>query len=199
MLREVLGRIVAALGGNFVEWDCMADNWVEGSLEQDCIAVVVEPVDPGCIVEGCETSLALEILGWDDIVEVEAFVKCNAAVVVVEWEHNSVAVVDKESAESVVVVERVQIVVWGYIAVVVVVERFPVREYIALAAEDRSPEVLDKTMKAVQVLGTEAPGYTGGQARIVPGHIAVAALFEGRRWYHLFLCLQPPLPSPAEW
>lgn len=199
MLREVLGRIVAALGGNFVETDYMTDNGVEGSLEQDCIAVVVEPVDPGCIVEGCETSLALEILGWDDIVEVEAFVKCNAAVVVVEWEHNVVAVVDKESAESVVVVERVQIVVWGYIAVVVVVERFPVREYIALAAEDRSPEVLDKTMKAVQVLGTEAPGYTGGQARIVPGHIAVAALFEGRRWYHLFLCLQPPLPSPAEW
>lgn len=199
MLREVLRRIVAALGGNFVEWDYMAGNGVEGSLEQDCIAVVVEPVESGCIVEGCETSLALEILGWDDIVEVEAFVKCNAAVVVVEWEHNVVAVVDKESAESVVVVERVQIVVWGYIAVVVVVERFPVREYIALAAEDRSPEVLDKTMKAVQVLGTEALGYTGGQARIVPGHIAVAALFEGRRWYHLFLCLQPPLPSPAEW
>lgn len=50
MLHEVLGRIVAA-----VEWDCMADNWVEGSLEQDCIAGVVEPVEPGCIVEGCET------------------------------------------------------------------------------------------------------------------------------------------------
>lgn len=123
--------------------------------------------------------------------------KCNA-VVVVEWEHD-VVVVDEESGESALVVDGVQIVVWGYIAVVVVVERFPVREYIALAAEDRSPEVLDKTMKAVQVLGTEAPGYTGGQARIVPGHIAVAALFEGRRWYHLFLCLQPPLPSPAQW
>lgn len=156
-------------------------------------------MEPSCIVEGCETSLALEILGWDDIVEVGAFVKCNAAVVVVEWEHNVVAVVDKESAESVVVVEGVQIVVWGYIAVVVVVERFPVRECIALVAEDQSPEELDKTMKAVQVLGTEAPGYTGGQARIVPGHIAVVALFEGRRWYRLFLCLQPPLPSPAQW
>lgn len=200
MLREVLGRIVAAVGGDFVEWDCMAGNWVEGSLEQDCIAGVVEPVEPGCIVEGCETSLALEILGWDDIVEVGAFVKCNAAVVVVvEWEHNVVAVVDEESGESVVVVEGVQFVVWGYIAVVVVVERFPVREYIVLAAEDRSPEELDKTMKAVQVLGTEAPGYTGGQARTVPGDIAVVALFEGRRWYHLFLCLQPPLPSPAQW
>lgn len=108
MLREVLGRIVAAVGGDFVEWDCMADNGVEGSLEQDCIAGVVEPVEPGCIVEGCETSLALEILGWD---EVGAFVKCNAAVVVVEWEHNVVAVVDEESGESVVVVEGVQIVV----------------------------------------------------------------------------------------
>lgn len=105
VLREVLGRIVAAVGGNFVEWDYMADNWVEGSLEQDCIAGVVEPVEPGCIVEGCETSLAFEILGWDDIVEVGAFVKCNAAVVVVEWEHNVVAVVDEESGESVVVVE----------------------------------------------------------------------------------------------
>lgn len=111
VLREVLGRIVAALGGNFVEWDYMADNGVEGSLEQDCIAVVVEPVEQGCIVEGYETSLALEILGWDDIVEVGAFVKCNAAVVVVEWEHNVVAVVDKEAAESVVVVEGMQIVV----------------------------------------------------------------------------------------
>lgn len=100
----------------------------------------------------------MEILGWDDIVEVGAFVKCNAAVVVVEWEHNVVAVVDEESGESVVVVEGVHFVVWGYIAVVVVVERFPVREYIALAAEDRSPEELDKTTKAVQVLGTEAPG-----------------------------------------
>lgn len=55
MLREVLGRIVAVVGGDFVEWDCMADNWVEGSLEQDCIADAVEPVEPGCIVEGCET------------------------------------------------------------------------------------------------------------------------------------------------
>lgn len=33
VLREVLGRIVAAVGGDFVEWDYMADNWVEGSLE----------------------------------------------------------------------------------------------------------------------------------------------------------------------
>lgn len=71
------------------------------------------------------------------------------------------------------------------------VERFPVREYIALAAEDRSPEELDKTMKAVQVLGTGAPGYTGGQARTVPGDIAVVALF--------FLFLQPPLFSLAQW
>lgn len=39
--------------------------------------------------------------------------------------------------------------VWGYI-VVAVVERFPVREYTALVAEDRSPEELDKTMKAVR-------------------------------------------------
>lgn len=111
MLREVLGRIVAAVGGDFVEWDCMADNWVEGSLEQDCIAGVVEPVEPGCIVEGCETSLALEILGWDDIVEVGAFVKCNAAVVVVEWEHNVVAVVDEESGKSAFAVEVVHFVV----------------------------------------------------------------------------------------
>lgn len=115
--------------------------------------------------------------------------KCNA-VVVVEWEHD-VVVVDEESGESALVVDGVQIVVWGYIAVVVVVERFPVREYTALAAEDRSPEELDKTMKAVQVLGTEAPGYTGGQVRTVPGHIVVVALF--------FLFLQPPLFSLAQW
>lgn len=102
--------------------------------------------------------------------------KCNA--VVVEWEHD-VVVVDEESGESMVVVERVQFVVWGYIVVVVVFERFPVREFIALVAGDRSPEELDKTMKAVQVLDTEAPGYIGGQVRILYREIL--------RWW---LCLR---------
>lgn len=44
--------------------------------------------------------------------------KCNA-VVVVEWEHD---VVDEESGESALVVDGVHIVVWGYIAVAVVVK-----------------------------------------------------------------------------
>lgn len=33
MLCEVLGCIVVVLGGNFVEWDYMVDNGVEGFLE----------------------------------------------------------------------------------------------------------------------------------------------------------------------
>lgn len=33
MLCEVLGCIVVVVGGDFVEWDCMVDNWVEGFLE----------------------------------------------------------------------------------------------------------------------------------------------------------------------
>lgn len=52
--------------------------------------------------------------------------KCN---VVVEWEHNAVVV--EETDVSALVVEVVQFVVGGYIAVDVV-ERFPVPEYIAL-------------------------------------------------------------------
>lgn len=59
--------------------------------------------------------------------------KCN---VVVECEHNAVVV--EETDVSALVVEVVQFVVGGYI--VDVVERFPVREYIALVAEDRLPE-----------------------------------------------------------
>lgn len=60
--------------------------------------------------------------------------KCN---VVVEWEHNAVVV--EETDVSALVVEVVQFVVGGYIAVDVV-ERFPVPEYIALVVEDGLPE-----------------------------------------------------------
>lgn len=41
------------------------------------IAVVVGPVVRGCFVEVRDTSVLLEILGEDDIAEVEEFVKCN--------------------------------------------------------------------------------------------------------------------------
>lgn len=61
----------------------------------------------GCIVEGCEILFVLGILGWDDIVEVGVFVKCNVVMVVVEWEYNVVVVVDEEFGELMVVVEGV--------------------------------------------------------------------------------------------